>query len=50
MYVTEHKNDGPAWTRRLWRPALYHLSYDPVVLDSEHRIGHPLPTNRFCLH
>src|SRR6185437_14273540 len=25
----EHKNGGPAWTRRLWRPVLYQLSYGP---------------------
>jgi len=27
--LREHKNGGPAWTRRLWRPVLYQLSYGP---------------------
>src|SRR2546426_12416043 len=28
--LREHKNGGPAWTRRLWRPVLYQLSYGPT--------------------
>src|SRR4029077_7937293 len=27
--LREHKNGGPAGTRRLWRPVLYQLSYGP---------------------
>ena len=27
--LRKDKNGGPAWTRRLWRPVLYQLSYGP---------------------